>query len=409
MGKNVAMLLGAGCSIAATDGLPEDMPSTEFLTDRILHNVNKEKSSELVDTEDRNEGLARNTDDSWELVREVQKFLHFFNRHAEQYFSHELVPHSKRKPTYETIFFMIDQLLMSTVHPKHPNPTLKQFLESIQEEFPRLRTHSHIWTALRQSKKFIEKVIKTELQQAVGQLSPEDIEENWSLIKELVEKTQTDEVDTLHIFTLNHDTLLEKYLDHLNDVDYDDGFCISEFEAGEFLEWKPNNYDETTDIHIYKLHGSVDAEFFRKQPHNKGIPKDIYLFKPQESPDYPTKAFTDTETGWLILGTLNKYRNYSQSFGFDLQHLFRKYLQNNTDEFLVAGYSFSDPGINNAIFNRWVQRPDEKPKMKVVDRDPDVPVKFGERTGPNRTLEKYYKDYPEGFQSLELSDINLSF
>lgn len=136
----------------------------------------------------------------------------------------------------------------------------------------------------------------------------------------------------LEIFTLNNDTILESYF-------ADENAIYSGFVSGKWVGFESANIDNDTftasRINYYKLHGSID--WLRLTDNNiiKQINDNEQLDNVEIKP-------------LLIFGHGTKI--YTIDPFFSLLEYFKRALREKK-YFVVVGYSFFDPHINNLIFN----------------------------------------------------------
>jgi hypothetical protein len=154
----------------------------------------------------------------------------------------------------------------------------------------------------------------------------------------------------LNIFTLNHDKIIEKYLEH-NKILYSDGFKLSD---NDMLVWNPNNY--ISNICLFKLHGSINWYY------NHGdtpYEDNICIF---------TDNLRNADCPLILIGTFNKLQQYTRGNYFELQYLFQERLQK-TNILIISGYSFGDQGINSRIIY-WLFK-SVKNKIIVIHPEPE--------------------------------------
>ncbi len=172
----------------------------------------------------------------------------------------------------------------------------------------------------------------------------------------------------LNLFTLNHDTVLERYLDE-SGLEYTDG--IESTEDG-YIYWAPKVFEHSGHkVRLFKLHGSVDwhryprnAATGRNDPVGKALDGRFWLIKD------PTGElqFRDYGRSLLLVGTFNKIREYTNRIFADLFCEFRRALRE-TDLLIVCGYSFGDQGINMQVVE-WADSADNA-VMVVIHRNPE--------------------------------------
>lgn len=160
-------------------------------------------------------------------------------------------------------------------------------------------------------------------------------------------------MDALDIFTLNHDTLVEKQLvaDGLNDIE--SGF--EDRTHGEFSvyrsQWWKCAANPRKHVRLFKLHGSLNWWLF-KFP---GWAKQYAI--PDGDPDHgkdeqgkPVRPF-EWKAAFLS-GTIVKELRYGLGFWGEQIEAFREHLARHT-HLICCGYGFGDTGINLRI-DQWM-------------------------------------------------------
>ncbi|WP_423906473.1 SIR2 family protein [Candidatus Spongiihabitans sp.] len=180
-----------------------------------------------------------------------------------------------------------------------------------------------------------------------------DTKGTLSLYKKFYQKIalRNKDLARINIFTTNYDLLNERALDYLN-INFNNGFgggLERTFNPARFNYTLSRKIDINLEkfepienlIYLYKLHGSIS---WIENIENKNS-----LFHVQEIPISPgTPSSTDSIV--LIYPTPSKQ---SQSLGSpysDLLREFQKKLSLPNSVLFVIGYSFSDPHINNIIY-----------------------------------------------------------
>jgi hypothetical protein len=182
-------------------------------------------------------------------------------------------------------------------------------------------------------------------------------------------------ISSLDLLTLNHDIVLEKYLD-AHSVKYTAGF---ESPENNYHYWSPEVFaDPSYRVRLLKLHGSVN--WFRYQS-SAATGKNDPVGTADDGRHWLIKdpngelGFRDHGRPVLLVGTFNKMMEYSYRIFADLFCQFRHALRG-TDLLIVCGYSFRDPGINEQV-SEWADSSQEK-VMVVIHADPEA-LKKGAR------------------------------
>ena len=164
------------------------------------------------------------------------------------------------------------------------------------------------------------------------------------------------------IFTLNHDTIIEKMLSARN-IDYECGFgdvCNGCRYAA------PERFDADCKIRLFKLHGSVDWTLVADQT-DKWPSSSVVKVEDGDTWRARNKrgAFMQAvEHELMLIGTLNKLYGYTAGIFIDLYHRFYQ-SSRKADRIIVIGYGFGDIGINLRLFD-WLDASDEY-QMIIID------------------------------------------
>jgi len=175
-------------------------------------------------------------------------------------------------------------------------------------------------------------------------------------------------LQTLDIFTVNHDLLLEQYL-RAQDIPFVDGF---DAVINNVRYWNPTLFRaDVAGIRLLKLHGSID--WYRFRPDNSsswyddliGVCGDTdisHTLDPWGRSQLPVD-----KRPLLLIGTFNKIPEYTRRIFLDLYYEFRRLLDRTT--ILVScGYGFADKGINERILE-WVYG-DRRRRIVLVEPKP---------------------------------------
>ena len=167
----------------------------------------------------------------------------------------------------------------------------------------------------------------------------------------LKEACLDDQFYNIDIFTLNHDTVLEKCLSQ-NTVQFTDGFGEPQ---NDVRYWDPNLFENSSSrVRLFKLHGSINWFRFRSEDGDSkrsiGIPNDRDFWHTKDLQGQ--LQWPEDKRPMLLVGTFNKMFDYLTSIFVDLYCQFHHSLCK-IDQLIVCGYGFGDKGINNRIFE-WV-------------------------------------------------------
>ena len=184
--------------------------------------------------------------------------------------------------------------------------------------------------------------------------------------------------DEVNLFTLNHDTLLERFL-LKNGADVVDGF--DEENSLGIRRWNPGLFDcwrtHTTrpSVRLYKLHGSINWRRFRpleahKSPLNPwleeyvGIRSNATL---RQAMDKQGRTHEEIMRARFLTGTFNKMVDYLDDVFLELHYRFHRTLAE-CDRLVVCGYGLGDKGINKRIIDWIVLSPESlRRKMVLID------------------------------------------
>lgn len=170
---------------------------------------------------------------------------------------------------------------------------------------------------------------------------------NLSQLNFLKRVKNDEDFEKAFIFTLNHDTFIEKYF-KVEKIHFGNGF-VKHDSTKEI--WQPESYDNDFKMNLFKLHGSIDwDEYISTDPYERTI------YMTGKKPKNPQ----------ILIGSFNKLIGYNSGINFELQCLFWKYL-NQCERLIVSGYSFGDLGINSRIIN-WLYKTNSR-RMIIIHPD----------------------------------------
>lgn len=363
----LVFLYGSGISI------PAGMPTTRELTTKILTG----------------DGIIRHTNGNYyfgsfsntrpwipdEYVSRVLKFLSILKAEIEQYYQQHHEPHAAN---YEELYYVASQIHDSEVG-EYDNPAVQPFIDKI---LPAIQP-------LLEGKEG-EIRDKWQLHEIAGEASNYIRDIVWHLLNK--EPTRIDHLNSLKevcldaqvsgidIFTLNHDTLLERHLSK-NGIPATDGFGKP---VNGVRYWNPTLFEGGPPrVCLFKLHGSIN--WFRFRP-GVGIPLE-HDFWHTMNPAGEIQLPVDGRPMFLA-GTFNKMLQYTSGIYAELFYQFYKSLQH-TSRLVVCGYGFRDKGINTQI-KEWIYSSSDK-RIIVIHPDPNR-LKNGARGAISNDWDNLLKD-----------------
>jgi hypothetical protein len=364
---NVILFLGSGIS------LPSELPSTEQITDSILSGQWYEASNNVTSyrngpparyhrVED-NPSMGTEVEDwhssghthiQMRKVRRLQQFLRLLRTHSDRYF---IVTRRSRQSNYEDLYYLGDQLENEETA-EVDNPAMMPFWRIIKEEsesaglclpdnhpFPNEPTS--LWGLVHESCKFIADIVRQSLW-ASKSLEPRGLE----AVSELA---GAPELESLDVFTLNHDSLIERLFSPGNSQ-FSDGFGSPSPAGIRFFD--PEAYNTGAKIRLFKLHGSIDWVLWGGQ---------VGLWPPGPAIDSgpgPTLG----ETRNLLVGTYNRIADYTAEVFSELHWRFHQALRE-FDTMIVSGYGWNDHAINGRLAG-WLNTSGNK-RFILFDRSPE--------------------------------------
>lgn len=325
---SIAFLLGAGVSI------PAGMPSTKDLTKEILCDYDNwcvsfdaGKNYQTVESfKNNHNGLVPDQSD----IHKIGNFIHKVRSLLIKYYN------DVADITYEDIYDALNQI-HGHISENYRNPLIEPFIKNLNE-----LCENKIDSPSVQSMKFIEDVVRHRLisNGRKAKLSP------------LIDIIQTKQSDSIHIFTLNFDTLIEELLSN-EGIDYCDGFTLPLYNNQVNLWQMESLMNNNFRVKLYKLHGSLDWEHLMGGDYHYQF---VRITNAMEN--YPYFEFGGKDRVYgrdaELMGIANKLLSYNYGIYLDLIGLFNLNLKK-CKTLIISGYSFSDYGINLRITD-WMAR-----------------------------------------------------
>ncbi|MCC5790417.1 MAG: SIR2 family protein [Opitutales bacterium] len=376
--QNIAFLFGSGISFETLG----KSSSVDSITKRIFNNPCSTDDEELIrDFSTIHSGAigresSKNPDPT--RINQLIKFLRQIDREFGT---------SGEPLNYEDLYGILDQYLEDTEQVDSRNriraPERIEIIDNIasqifgkytktsSSEIPSTRTVAN------QTRTWISLIVKQAL---TGTESPKGFDA-------LIPLLNNPDINRIHFATLNHDLLLDQFLESFHNSNYGTCEVIHGFDAqtrlGEpngkdFRLFDPASFRETTSpsyssdkkqIILYKLHGSIDWIEIKSTPKNgeafrKYIKTENILPKPDGiiSVEYLPRFLT---------GNVLKYHQYLAGIFADMHTRFRDNLRFGIiNHLIVSGYGFGDPGIN-LLIGEWLSEDPSQRKLHVLDKSLD--------------------------------------
>lgn len=347
MPQDVVFLLGAGVSLAA------GMPSTKELTCAAFSDTMHLRNGDYYpgDYPQPDEVLRR-------LAREQVDAVRWFLAYAGSLIARYRAQfNDTRAPTYEDLYFLVGQIA-DDAQGQVDNPLTLLFSEQAEQAFRTVIDDfngkpfpSGHWSAARlalEAVKLIQGMVAGKLWSPAAQ----PVKKIGALLHEAYADPR---VRRMHVFTLNHDRVLEAYF-AAHGIAFEDGFEPKAIKG--LCVRRPERYDASLHkVHLYKLHGSVDWHYnFRERVLGRVI-------------DYAACRDID-DSPEMLLGTFNKILAYQHPHYLDLHTRFRAALRA-CGRLVVSGYSFGDQAINSRIVEALDSNP-RRAKAVIIHRDLDA-------------------------------------
>jgi hypothetical protein len=363
---NICFLLGSGISN------PAELPSVQDITTQVLSPKDYFRDSDEIYRK-----IASENQRSPILVKmqmpemeRIEQFLRWLKAQAELRYARD----SARSVNYEDLAYLAAQI-RDDLSDEYENPALGPLICCALNTLPGLCAHAgeectKLGHLAEESVNFIDDVVAEML------CKPPARKDHLQLFLDAVNDERFDEVN---LFTLNHDTLLERFLQK-NGVDVVDGF--DQEDSLGIRRWNPRLFDccrthtARPTVRLYKLHGSINWRRFRpREPHKAplnpwleeyvGIRSNADL---SQERDEQGRTHEELMRARFLTGTFNKMLNYLDDVFLELHYRFHRTLDE-SDRLVVCGYGLGDKGINKRIID-WMVLSPESARRKMVLIDP---------------------------------------
>lgn len=351
---NALIFLGSGVSYAS--GLPKVEELTHIILNGEWHRHTD--SNYYPGQHPNNEYFRKN-----EFSKKIQKFLNYLKGYADKY----MKTRGLKEATYEDIYFLVRQL-HDELSGETDNPVIGDLISKIRIELDvdHNPDFSDIGTQL-DFKDFCwraEDFINCVVWQSLYTKNPPT---GFDLIAELNGSNLFERID---IATLNHDLLVEKYLESQM-ILFTDGFSLPD---GDFCYFKPDEYKISNNkVRLFKLHGSIDLYRMRTLNKDTDTTTDFYAKvsgNHWRMRDANGNFVGDTLNSYPIFltGTMNKLSDYNFGIIRTIHLIFDEVLRSH-DTMIMSGYGWNDKGINGRLME-WILSSSDK-KLILLHEDPE--------------------------------------
>jgi len=386
------LLLGAGTSMAV------GMPSTQQITARILSGDGVVKESDDLywipePAHAQDDLYAPERDRALGMIRLVRGI-------CTAYYGEEA-----RFVSYEDLYFVCRQVHDADCFPpEYDNPALQPLMQQLLRDGCNLLASDHRgfrrepWTLVEiasEALTYIHCIAWRMLRQSPSSLA------NLRWLSGVCTRRPVD------IFTLNHDTVIEKLLREAG-VAFVDGF---DTQRGDVRLFEAPLYDApAARIRLFKLHGSIDWFEF-SGPEGEDLPRlGIASCGDAETARGQTGRFLRIGEGKpkMLIGTFNKMLEYGAGPFVELHSRLLASL-GVAQVIVVVGYGFRDKGVNRAVVQWLFERRDRR--LVVVHPRPNDLVAGARgviqrhwepliQLGRLRVIEKYCEDlHPDDIEA----------
>lgn len=366
------LILGSGVSYAS------GLPNVHQITDSILNDAwHSDTDENFYPGPETNPAFQR-----YNWINKIQTFLRLLKKVADGYYA--LRP--RGQANYEDLYYMTEQIKDDKRY-EIDNPMIEMSVKEIKEQTRDLCTpfDNHPDT----EEVTLEKISNRScdfIQCAVWcKLSTTNQPQGLELILELA---QSEKIEKLDIFSLNHDILIET-LFSTNYINYIDGFKESEEELRIF---DPSLYERENKIRLFKLHGSINWFYWRindklGEIDTYGICTSRELGLCKDAQGNYIKSIGAKPI--FLAGTYNKIFAYSSGIFSDIYYWFHKLLKEH-NIIIMSGYGWNDKGINARLMN-WIGRSFDK-HLYLLHENPEEDIRDKSKSAMGYRYNKLVED-----------------
>jgi SIR2-like domain len=356
MPQKVSFLFGSGISI------PAGMPCVNQITDKVLSGIDVSRHSDGTYYFGPPLYAHAGVPDEW--VPRIVTYLKRLSVEIERYYSFD--PERADNINYEDLYYVAVQIYDSQLG-EYDNPIVKPFIDKTMSGI----TPLFVWQVSGIKKKCDPKKFATEATNYIYDIvrcSLAGEPTYLDYLSCLKDACQDVEISSLDLFTLNHDMVIERYLQGCG-IEYTDGFGPP---VNGVRYWSPEVLEHSfPNVRLLKLHGSVN--WFRFQSHGpiwRKAQVGIAVHGRYSDTKDPNGQSQRAVGGrpMLLAGTFNKMLQYTSDIYADLYCELRRALRE-TQLLIVCGYGFGDKGINEQI-GEWTDLSDRN-AMVIIHAEPE--------------------------------------
>jgi len=342
-GRHICFLAGAGVSIPA--GFPGTEEITKFMFDC-------EECFRYTDGTYVFSSCRSLPEVHTEPVSIIKEYLCFLKEEIFQYYK------SKKVVNYEDLFYMANQIA-DAQSKEYDNPAIQSLLDKILS-----KGFLDSWEKMGSKGHGLFKEARHYIMDAVRKKLFLPLPEDTTYLNLFADAARDKRVDTLDLFSLNHDLLLEQYF-MKNNISIIDGFTTSN---RDLRYWQVSLYEKNEPkLRLYKLHGSINWCRIRNEDNPLYSQQIVIATDPDHSKDKKGNYLTLLDERSFLIGTFNKMLEYTaKDIFFQLFCIFRQHLYASS-RLIVSGYSFGDKGINSVLIY-WLLS-NENNSMLIIHPD----------------------------------------
>ena len=342
--------------------MPFGIPSVNCITDFILDN----KKEITAHTDEQTYSLRKPISKSEEIetnrvIPYVYFLLDYVKDFVDNYYMHIGENH---KTNYEDIYYVIFQV-HEGLSGNFENPAIQPLINELERKL-KFRFANRTYDLIKictLTMNYIRSMVETKL--SIQKNDFEEVLKHHDYLQLIKDIINSGDFEKVNIFTLNHDKILEYYFDY-NGINFEEGFSFfgkyPDFKVFDFRKFNEN----FSGIYLYKLHGSIDWY--------SGWPEDaIWLnkkyIKPLDDTKDPNhlKGLEHVEgLPEFLIGTFNKMLSYNSPLYNRLMCEFSSQLDS-SNRLIIAGYGFSDKGINTKLIDWFSNNQDNKAVIIAPD------------------------------------------
>ncbi len=371
----IALLIGSGISI------PIGLPNTEEITNNIFPPKDIYLASDSHFYYGKPNPLIPEQAEYNIIINEIISFIFREIKKSDEFQLRDT------DINYEDLFYIASNI-RSYVYGSNRDAVVLQFVKKLKLNLAALLDNFQfgLHEVLNYSVKYIEDMVRINLL-----YKPTNFD-SLSIFSDIYKDKK---IENIHIFSLNHDILLEEFF--RGKKDFTNGF---EKEVNKVKYWDPNEFYKNYRVKLYKLHGSISWFYFI--PNNKKGP--ILFGDIGDDPDFYHTKDPDGKYQWpmgnahMLIGTYNKILSYTTDSIFsELFYLFQHKLRC-IKNLIIIGYGFKDDGINNKIRMYYQDARD----IKILIINPENLKQIVE----NQLGNSYYKQNKIIFLKKSINDIS---